>query len=99
MKWGMDIVGKLPTTPSQWVYMLAVTYYFTNWVKAEAYHHVQDQEVNNFIWKNDLCYFGVSKEIVTDNGSQFISFDFKDFWKEWGIKVSFSTPCYPKANG
>ena len=39
------------------------------------------------------------KEIVTDNGSQFISFEFKDFCKEWRIKLSFSTPRYPKANG
>ena len=35
---------------------------------------------------------------MTDNGSQFISFDFQDFCKEWGIKLSFSTPRYPKAN-
>ena len=46
-----------------------------------------------------ICHFGVPKEIVTDNRSQFISFDFQDFYKEWGIKLSFSTPRYPKANG
>ena len=51
-----------------------------------------------FIWKNVICRFGVPKEIVTDNGSQFISFDFQDFCKEWGIKLSFSTPRFPKAN-
>ena len=39
------------------------------------------------------------KEIVTNNESQFISFDFQDFYKECGIKLSFSTPSYPKANG
>ena len=38
MKWGMDIVGKLPTAPGQRMYMLAVTEYFTKWVEAEAYH-------------------------------------------------------------
>ncbi|KAL5551749.1 hypothetical protein UlMin_001925 [Ulmus minor] len=79
--------------------MLAVTDYFTKWVEAEAYHHIRDREVKNFIWKNIICRFGVPKEIVTDNGSQFISFDFKDFCKEWGIKLSFSTPRYPQANG
>ena len=35
---------------------------------------------------------------MTDNGSQFISFDFQNFYKEWGIKLSFSTPHYPQAN-
>ncbi|KAK1568798.1 hypothetical protein Q3G72_028909 [Acer saccharum] len=64
MKWGMDIVGKLPATLGDVVYM-----------------------------------FGVPKEIVTDNGSQFISFDFKNFCKKYAIKLSFSTPRYPQANG
>ena len=36
---------------------------------------------------------------MTDNGSQFISFEFQDFCKEWGIKLSFSTSRYPWANG
>jgi len=92
MKWEMDIVGKLPTAPGQRMYMLAVTNYFTKWVEAEAYHQVHDREVKNFIWKNFICRFGVPKEIVTDNGSQFISFDFQDFCKQWGIQLSFSTP-------
>ncbi|KAL5547039.1 hypothetical protein UlMin_006726 [Ulmus minor] len=42
MKWGMDIVGKLPTAPGQRMYMLAVTDYFTKWVEAETYHQVRD---------------------------------------------------------
>ena len=82
MKWGMDIMGKLPTAPGQRVYMFAVMDYFTKWVEAEAYHQVCDREVKNFIWKNVICCFGVPKEIVTNNGSQFISFDSQDFCKE-----------------
>ena len=69
MKWGMGIVGKLPTAPGQRMYMLAVTDYFTKWVEAEAFHQIRDR-------KNIICHFNVPKEIVTDNGSQFISFDF-----------------------
>ena len=82
MKWGMDIVGKLLTAPGQHVYMLAVINYFTKWVEAKAYYRVHDPEVKNFIWKHVINRFGVPKEIVIDNGSQFISFDFQDFCKE-----------------
>ena len=99
MKWGMDIVGKLPTAPGQRVFMLAVTDYFTKWVEAEAYKQVRDRDVKNFIWRHVICRFGVPKEIVTDNGSQFISREFQDFCEEWGIKLTFSTPRYPQANG
>ena len=93
------LVGKLPTTLDQCVYMLAVTDYFTKWVEAQACHQICDQKVKNFIWKSIICRFGVPKEIVTNKGSQFISFNFQDFCKEWRIKLSFSTPHYPKANG
>ena len=76
MKWGMDIVGKLPATPGGVVYMLILTEYFTKWVDAEAFQPVHDIEVCNFVWKNIICRFGAPKEIVTNNRSQFISFDF-----------------------
>ncbi|KAL5562066.1 hypothetical protein UlMin_031813 [Ulmus minor] len=56
-------------------------------------------KLKNFIWKNVICRFGVPKEIVTDNGSQFISHEFQDFCREWGIKLNYSTPRYPQANG
>ena len=42
MKWGMDIVGKMPIAPGQRIYMLALTDYFTKWVEAEAFHQVRD---------------------------------------------------------
>ena len=79
--------------------MLAVTDYFTKWIEADAFHQVCDREVKNFIWKNVICRFGIPKEIVTDNGSQFISYEFQDFYREWGIKLNYSTPRYTQANG
>ncbi|KAL5785135.1 hypothetical protein ACOSQ2_007527 [Xanthoceras sorbifolium] len=99
MKWGMDIVGKLPIATGGKVYMLAVTDYFTKWVEAESYVRIKDSEVKSFIWKNVICRYGVPKEIVTDNGSQFISYDFQDFCDKWSIKLSYSNPRYPQANG
>ena len=95
MKWGMDIVGKIPIAPGQRIYMLVLTDYFTKWVEAEAFHQVRDTEVKNFVWKNIICRFGVPHEIVTDNGPQFISFAFQDFYAEWNIKLTFATPRHP----
>ena len=66
MKWGMDIVGKLPIAPGHQIYMFAITDYFTKWIKAEAFHQVHDCEVKKFIWNNIICHFGVPKEIVAD---------------------------------
>ncbi|KAJ0742766.1 putative nucleotidyltransferase, Ribonuclease H [Helianthus annuus] len=73
MKWGMDIVGKLPKALGGKVFMLAMTDYFSKWVEAEAFVQVRDQEVVSFIKRNILTRFGVPAEIICDNGSQFIS--------------------------
>ncbi|KAI9185257.1 hypothetical protein LWI28_005685 [Acer negundo] len=99
MKWGMDIVGKLPAAPGGVVYMLVFTDYFTKWVEVGAYQQIRDIEVRDFVWKHIICRFGVPREIVTDNGSQFISYDFKNFCDKYAIKLNFSTPRYPQANG
>jgi hypothetical protein len=37
MKWGMDIVGKMPPAPGQKVFMLAMMDYFSKWIEAEAF--------------------------------------------------------------
>ena len=68
-------------------------------IEVRAFQHMYGIEVRSFAWKNIICRFGVPREIVTDNGSQFISFDFQNFCDKYKIKLSFSTPRYPQANG
>ncbi|XP_063948038.1 uncharacterized protein LOC135152135 [Daucus carota subsp. sativus] len=99
MKWGMDIVGKMPTAPGQKVFMLAMTDYFSKWIEAEAFRQVTSKEVISFIKRNILCKFGVPSEIVCDNGSQFISDKTEAFCKKYNINLLKSTPSYPQANG
>lgn len=46
-----------------------------------------------------ICRFGLPKEIVTDNRTQFTSGGFQDFYNRWKITRSFSTLGYPQSNG
>lgn len=98
MKWGMNIVGPLSNSTNQKKYVLALTDYFTKWIEVEAFGQIRDHDVKRFVWKSIICKFGIPAEIVTDNGSRFISFDFQDFCKEWEIKLTFLTPRYPATN-
>ena len=50
MKWGMDIVRKMPTAPGQRIYMLVLTNYFAKWVEAEAFSKFRDIEVKKKIY-------------------------------------------------
>ncbi|RRC79860.1 reverse transcriptase-like protein, partial [Escherichia coli] len=99
MRWGMDIVGKLPPAPGQKVYLLVLTDYFSKWIEAAAYSQVRDKEVISFIQNNIIYRFGIPSEIMCDNGSQFISDKTRTFCEERGIKLVTSTPRYPQSNG
>lgn len=98
MRWGMDIIGPMPNS-RQRRFVLVLTDYFTKWIEAEAFAQVTEKEVRGFVWKNIICRHGLPYEIVTDNGSQFMSGNFKDFCNKWNIRLSPSTPRYPQGNG
>ena len=46
-----------------------------------------------------LAEHGIPEELVTDNGPQYSSHEFKKFCSEWGIKHTTSSPLYPQSNG
>ncbi|XP_070014398.1 uncharacterized protein [Nicotiana sylvestris] len=68
-------------------------------VIAGAFKQVREKEVRDFIWRNIICRFGVKKEIVCDNGPQFIGAQITEFFQSWHIKRITSTPYHPVGNG
>ena len=98
-QWGIDIVGSLPTAPTQKKLLLLATNYFSKWIEAEAFSSFKDRDVTQFIWKNIVCRFGIPKSIVSDNGPQFHSRVYRNFCQELKIKNLYSTPRYPQSNG
>ncbi|XP_013624522.1 PREDICTED: protein NYNRIN-like [Brassica oleracea var. oleracea] len=81
-KRGMDIVGKFPMATGHKVFLLVVTDYFPKWVKAEALSRITYLKIRKFLWTYVIARFGVPHEIVTDNGPQFTSHNFKEFCKD-----------------
>ena len=43
--------------------------------------------------------YGIPREVVSDNGPQFTSYEYIKFSQEWDIKHITSSPKYPKSNG
>ncbi|XP_010496006.1 PREDICTED: uncharacterized protein LOC104773139 [Camelina sativa] len=99
MRWSMDIIGPLHRGPGGVQYVLALTDYFSKWVEAAAYVKVTREEVEQFVLKSIIYRYGVLREIVTDNGPQFISSKFEEFCTKWKIRLNKSTPRYPQGNG
>ena len=98
-KWGIDIIGSLPTAPAQKKLLLVATDYFSKWIEADTFSSIKDRDVTQFIWKNIVCWFGIPRLIVSDNGLQFYSRVYWDFCQELKIKNLYSTPRYPQSNG
>ena len=79
-------------------FFLVLTDYFTKWVESEAYATITDKEVQKFIWKNIICRHMLPYEIITDNGSQFISHNFREFCDRWRIHLNMSTSRNTQSN-
>ena len=98
-QWGIDIVDLLPTAPAQKKLLLIAIDYFSKWIEADAFSSIKERDVTRFIWKNIVCRFGIPRSIVSDNGPQFDSRVYRDFFQELKIKNLYSTPWYPQRNG
>ena len=52
-----------------------------------------------FCYKNIVCRYGIPNKIVSDNGLQFDSAEFRKFCDDLDIKKGFSAVIHPQANG
>ncbi|XP_074351989.1 uncharacterized protein LOC141691147 [Apium graveolens] len=89
MKWGIDIVGKMPPTPGQKVYMLAVADYFSKWIEAESFRQVKSKEANGQAES--------SNEIIINNLKRRLS-SYKGKWVEQLPWVLWSDRTTPKTS-
>ena len=67
-RWGIDIVGPLPTAPGNYKYTAVGVEYFLKWVEAKVLRDITAGALQIFFWQNIVCRFGVLKEITVDNG-------------------------------
>jgi hypothetical protein len=93
------MVGKLHKSwPGGHVYMLVAVDKFTKWVEAAPVTTQVSTATINFI-KSIIFCFGVPQSIITDNGTNFMSKEFKNYCESMGIKLKFASVAHPKTNG
>ena len=67
-QWGIDIVGLLPLGKGQVKFLLVAIDYFTKLVEVETLATIMEARIQNFVWKNIICRFGIPLTIISDNG-------------------------------
>lgn len=98
MKWGLDFVGPLIKTANGHQFLVTAVDYGTGWAYANPIVSTSASAVILLI-KEIIRNHGVPHEIMTDNGSEFLSRELKDYLKNNSIKHSKTSPYHPQANG
>jgi len=96
--WAFDVVGPLGDAYSETKrksFILTATEYFTKWAEAEAFAEIKASTMVKFVMRNIIARFGVPKDIVTDNGAQFISQELRELCDRYAINLHYSLSYYP----
>jgi hypothetical protein len=97
-QWGLDMVGKLQKSWPGWhVYLLVAVEKITKWIEATPVTTQDSTTSANFI-KSIVFRFEVPNNIITDNGTNFTSKEFKDYYKGLGIMLNFASVVHPRTN-
>jgi transposase InsO family protein len=97
-KWDLEFVGPINTMSRRRSYRLVCTNYVTKWVEAKALYSANEQSVVDFIFEDIFTHFGVPREIVIDQGTQFTSNMVKAITEQYQIKNRKSSPYHPQEN-
>lgn len=98
-EWGLDMVGKLhKSSPGGHVYMLVAVDKFTKRIEAKPVTTAEATTAVKFM-ESIVFRFGVPHSIITDNGSNFTSGEFKEFCDKLGIQLKFASVEHPQTNG
>ena len=82
----MDFIGPIDPPSNGKSYILVCTNYLKKWVEVEAMKHARDEKVAKFLYEEIFTHYGVPKELVTDQGAQFISNLISELMKQYNIK-------------
>jgi hypothetical protein len=96
---GMDILGPFPTAVNGEKYIVVLQDYFTKWPEAVALESVDSKSIQDWISKDIIPRYGVFNDLITDQGTQFVSCSFKKFCTDLGIHCRITSPYHPMTDG
>ena len=96
--WGLDMVGPLRMGGSSFTHVLVAVDKFTKWIEAKPIKSLEASTVVSFIRELTFRY-GVPHSIITDNGSNFDSDEFRAFCASQGTRVAYASVAHPSRTG
>ena len=96
--WGLDMIGPLRTGRSGFTHVLVAVDKFTKWIEAKPIKSLDTGTAVSFI-RELIFRYGVPHSIITDNGSNFDSEEFRTFCNSQGTRVDYASVAHPQSNG
>ena len=86
--------GPFKTDISGFTHLLVAVDKFTKWIEAKPINNLDSSIAISFI-KELIFRYGVPHSIITDNGSNFDSDEFKAFCATQGTRVNYASVAHP----
>lgn len=94
----VDFIGPLPRSKTGFCHILTVVDSFSKFMHAHPIRSATSKESINFLLNRIFLTFGVPEILVSDNGSQFMSANFKEFLSDYNVKHWAVSRYHPQAN-
>ncbi len=96
---GVDLVGPLPKTREGYQYILVVQDLFSKWVEAFPIRTKTAKEVADVLVSEIICRFGSPRQILSDNGKEFLNELLSAICDIVGSVKIFTAPYRPQTDG
>ena len=94
------MVGEIkPTAFNGHHFIVVAIEYFTKWVEAASFASITKNVVARFIKQNLICRYGITKRIITDNGTNLNNTMITALCEQFKIQHHNYSPYRPKMNG
>ncbi|RDX98629.1 gag-pol, partial [Mucuna pruriens] len=96
--WGINFIGPFPVS-NRYSYILLAKDYVSKWVEAIATKTNDAKVVVDFLKSIIFYRFGVSKALISDQGSHFCNRAMSSLLHKYGVVHRIATTYHPQTNG
>jgi len=98
-RWGIDLIGILPTTADGNRWILTAVDYATGWPLAKALPFATEEAIAEFIFHEIYMHYGAPQEIFTDGGKNLWGGAVQRYLAKIKTLHKGTSPYHPRTNG
>lgn len=93
-----DLIGPLPLSKSQNIFILVVCDMFTKYSLFFPIRTANSKTICHIVENEVFLVFGIPQYFICDNGRQYVSHEFKDLLSSYSVKLQLTANFHPSAN-